>query len=130
ARTHAGSGGTMTAVVSSFFAQVKPGGFERAVDLLRRGAKPLERAGGKNVRLLRSATGETYGSLILIMEYGSMKEYGVSYDKIMNDDELSNLIAAADAADSPFGAQTISVLTEIPIGTTPMPGPVVQVSIS
>ena len=120
----------MPAVVNTFFAQVKPGGSERAIELSRRVAKPLERAGVKNVRLLRSATGETYGSLVLVMEHPSMKAYGASFDRIMKDDEVVSLIAAAEAPDSPFASQSVSISNEVPIGTTPKPGPVVQVSIS
>ncbi|HVM64954.1 MAG TPA: hypothetical protein VMU14_08845 [Acidimicrobiales bacterium] len=120
----------MASVVNTFFAQVKPGGLEQAIELSRRVAKPLERSGAKNVRLLRSATGETYGALVLVMEYASMKDYGVSYDKIMKDDEVIELIAKSDSASSPFLAQSISVSTEVPIGTTPSRGPVVLVATS
>jgi len=120
----------MPAVVNTFLAQVKPGGFERGLEMLRRAAKPLERAGGKNIRVFRGATGETYGSLLLVMEYASMKDYGVAYDRIMKDDEVVSMIAASDAADSPYATQTIAVSNEIPIGTTPKPGPVLQVAIS
>jgi hypothetical protein len=130
-RTHAGrSGGTMTAVVNTFFAQVKPGGLERALDLSRRVAKPLERSGAKSIRLFRGATGETYGALVLVMEYASMKDYGVSYDKIMKDDEVIETIAKSESADTPFLSQSISVSNEVPIGTTPTRGPVLQVAIS
>jgi hypothetical protein len=120
----------MAAVVNTFFAQVKPGGLERALDLSRRVAKPLERSGAKSTRLLRSATGETYGALVLVMEYASMKDYGVSYDKIMKDDEVIELIAKSDSADTPFLSQSISLATEVPIGTTPSSGPVILVAIS
>jgi hypothetical protein len=121
----------MPAVVTSFQAQIKPGGLERALDLTRRGAKSLERTGATSVRAFRGATGENYGNLLLAIEYPSMKAYGVGYDQIMKDDEVVSVLATMDAADTPYTAQrAIAVSTEIPIGTPAKRGPVLQAILS
>jgi hypothetical protein len=116
--------------VSSYVAQVRPGRFQDAVELLRRSAKPLEGHGAHDVRVLRSNTGETYGGLVLSMEFESNEAYGTWYDKIMADDEVVAMIAVADSADSPYLNQMVSIGQEIPIQGPKEHGPVVQVSIS
>jgi len=55
---------------------------------------------------LRSTSGETYGALLLSLEYPSAKDYGVSYDKVMKDDEILSVSAAVDGSDSPYTSQT------------------------
>ena len=121
----------MPAVVTSFLGQIRPGGLERALDLTRRAAKPLERTGATSVRAFRGTTGENYGNLLLAIEYPSMKAYGAGYDQIMKDDEVISVLATMDAADTPYTAErTIAVSTEIPIGTAGKRGPVLQALVS
>jgi hypothetical protein len=121
----------MPAVVTSFQAQIRPGGLERALDLTRRAAKPIERTGATSVRAFRGATGENYGNLLLAIEYPSMKAYGAGYDQIMKDDEIVSVLASVEAADSPYTAQqAIAVSTEIPIGIPAKRGPVLQAILS
>jgi hypothetical protein len=117
-------------VVSSYVAQVKAGRFQDALELLRLAAKPLEARGARNVRLLRAASGETYGGLVMSMEFENNEAYGTWYDKIMADDEIVGLIARADSADSPYLNQMTSISQEIPIEGPSEHGRVVQVSIS
>jgi hypothetical protein len=117
-------------VISSFVAQVKPGRFQDALELLRRAAKPLESLGAHDVRILRSATGETYGGLVMSLEFENNETYGTWYDKIMADDEILGLLARADSADAPYVSQMVSLGQEIPIEGPKGHGPVVQVSIS
>jgi hypothetical protein len=121
----------MPAVVTSFLAQIRPGGLERALDLTRRGAKPLERTGATSVRAFRTASGENYGNLLLAIEYPSMKAYGAGYDQIMKDDEIISVLATMDAADTPYTSQqAITVSTEIPIGAGNKRGPVLQATVA
>jgi hypothetical protein len=116
--------------VSSYVAQARPGRFQDALELLRRAAKPLESRGAHDVRILRSNTGETYGGLVLSMEFENNEAYGIWYDKVMADDEIVAMIAQADGADSPYLNQMVSIGQEIPIEGPKEHGPVVQVSIS
>jgi hypothetical protein len=117
-------------VVSSYVAQVKPGRFQDALELLRLAAKPLEARGAHNVRLLRAATGETYGGVVMSMEFENNEAYGTWYDKIMADDEIVGLLARADSADSPYLSQMTSISQEIPIEGPKERGRVVQVAVS
>ncbi len=110
--------------------QVKPGRFQDALELLRLAAKPLEARGARNVRLLRGASGETYGGLVMSMEFENNEAYGTWYDKIMADDEIVGLMARADSADSPYLSQMTSISQEIPIEGPSEHGRVAQVSIS
>jgi hypothetical protein len=116
--------------ISSYIAQVKPGRFQDALDLLRRAAKPLESHGAHEVRVLRSSTGETYGGLVMSMEFDSNESYGTWYDKVMADDEVVGMMAMADSADSPYINQMVSIGQEIPIEGPKEHGPVTQVSIT
>ena len=93
-------------------------------------AKPLESRGAHDVRVLRSATGETYGGVVMSLEFENNETYGTWYDKIMADDEIVALLARADSADSPYLSQMVSIGQEIPIEGPKEHGPVVQVSIS
>ena len=121
----------MPAVVTSFLAEIRPGGLERALDLTRRAAKPLERTGATSVRAFRGTSGENYGKLLLAIEYPSLKAYGAGYDQIMKDDEVISVLATMDAADTPYTSdRAIAVSTEIPIGTTGKRGPLLQALVS
>src|SRR6516165_6693789 len=95
--------------ISSYVAQVKPGRFQDALELLRQAAKPLESHGAHDVRVLRSNTGETYGGLVLSLEFENNEKYGIWYDKVMADDEIVALIAQGDGADSPYSNQMVSI---------------------
>jgi len=117
-------------VISSYVAQVKPGRFQDALELLRRAAKPLESLGAHEVRVLRSATGETYGGLVMSLEFENNEAYGTWYDRVMADDEIVGLLARADSTDAPYVSQMVSLGQEIPIEGPKEHGPVVQVSIS
>jgi hypothetical protein len=116
--------------ISSYVAQVKPGRFQDASELLRRAAKPLESRGAHDVRVLRSNTGETYGGLVMSMEFENNEAYGTWYDKVMADDEIVAMIGQAESADSPYLNQMVSIGQEIPIEGPKEHGPVVQVSIT
>src|SRR5436189_462854 len=95
-------------VISTYIAQVKAGRFEDALDLSRRAAKPLERLGAHNVRVLRGvASAETYGSFVMTMEYENNEAYGDSYDRLMADDEMLSIMAQADSETSPHITQGI-----------------------
>src|SRR5260370_38429263 len=102
-------------VTSTFSAQVKPGRGEDALALCRSAAKPLERSGAKNVRLLRGAvSSESYGAIALTMEYDSGEAWGESYDRVMADDELLTLMGQANSEDSPYLTQALSTAEELP----------------
>ena len=117
-------------VISTFVSQLKPGRLEDAIAMTRQAAKPLERHGARNVRLMRAATGEAYGALTLVIEYENNEAYGKGLDAIMADDEIVSLIARTESADSPYTSQTLSTALEIPVGGPTGRGPVVQVIVS
>ena len=118
-------------VTTSFTAQVKPGRFEDAVSLLRTAAKPIERHGAQNVRAFRGAfSSESYGALLMVMEYADGEAWGAAYDKTMVDDELVSLIARSDSDSSPYASQAIATSTEIPIDGPKKTGKVMEVIIT
>ena len=118
-------------VTTSFTAQVKPGRYEDALGLIRAAAKPIERHGAQNVRAFRGAfSTETYGGIVLSMEYPNGEAWGASYDKTMADDELISLIARSESESSPFSSQALSTTTEIPIDGPKANGPVIEAIVS
>jgi hypothetical protein len=120
----------MPAVVLSFYAQIKPGGVEQALDLTRQALKPIERSGATSVRVFRGASGDAYGAILLASEYSSSEVFGRSYDQLMGDDEVRTLISATEGANTPYTTQSISISSEIPIGTTHRPGAVMMTTIA
>jgi hypothetical protein len=120
----------MPAVVLSFYAQIKPGGVEHALDLTRQAVKPIERSGATSVRVFRGASGDAYGAILLASEYGSSGTFGSSYDRLMADDEVRSLISATEGANTPYTTQSISISSEIPLGTTARHGPVMMTTIA
>src|SRR4051812_8597920 len=118
-------------VVTTYLAQLKPGRFEDALEMSRRAAKPLERLGAHNVRVLRGvASAETFGGFVMTMEYENNEAYGESYDRIMTDDEMLSVMAQADSETSPYSSQGIVVGMEIPLGCPAGQGNIVDVTIS
>jgi len=118
-------------VISTYLGQVKPGRFDDAMEMSRRVAKPLERLGAHNIRVLRGAvSAEGYGSLVFTTEYESNELWGESTDRMMADDELVSVISQADGEASPYASQSIVVGNEIPLGCATGQGNVVQVTIS
>jgi hypothetical protein len=118
-------------VISTFLAQVKPGRFEDALEMSRQAAKPLERLGAHNIRVLRgAASAETYGNIVFTIEFDNNETWGEFYDRMIADDELVSILAQADGEASPYGSQGIVVGTEIPLGAPTGQGSVVQVTIS
>jgi hypothetical protein len=118
-------------VISTYLGQVKAGRFEDALEMSRRAAKPLERLGAHNVRVLRgAASAEAFGVFVLTMEYENNEAWGESYDRIMADDELLSIMAQADSETSPYTSQSIVVGTDIPLGCPTGQGNVVQVTVS
>lgn len=118
-------------VTSSFTAQVKPGRFEDAVNLIRAAAKPIERHGAQNVRLWRGAfSSESYGGLVMSMEYADGEAWGAAYDKTMADDELVTLLSRADSDSSPFASQALATAMEIPVEGPKKQGRVIGVIVS
>ena len=118
-------------VISTYLAQVKPGRFEDALAMARAAAKPLERLGAHNIRVLRgAASAEAYGGFVMTMEYDTNETWGDSYDRIMADDEMVSIMAQADAENSPYSSQSIVTGIEIPLGSPVANGNVVDVTIS
>jgi len=104
-------------VISTYLGQVKPGRFDDAMEMSRRVAKPLERLGAHNIRVLRGAvSAEGYGSLVFTTEYESNELWGESTDRMMADDELVSVISQADGEASPYASQSIVAATRYRLG--------------
>jgi hypothetical protein len=118
-------------VISTFVGQLKPGRLDDALEMSRKAAKPLERLGAHNVRVLRGlASADTYGDIVFTIEFDSNEAWGEFYDRMMADDELISILAQADGADSPYAHQGVVVGSEIPLGASTGQGSVIQVTIS
>lgn len=118
-------------VTSTFMAKVKPGRLEDALGLFRSAAKPIERHGAQNVRVFRGAfSAESYGDLLMTMEYPNGEAWGAAYDATMADDELVSLMARSDSDSSPFLTQGLTSAEEIPIAGPKKPGRVMEAVIS
>jgi hypothetical protein len=104
-------------VVNVYMAQPKPGRFEDALELNRAAKKVLERHGAKNARVLVGAVSSAaYGMIVNSCELDDMEAWGAFYDGVMADDELLAMMAQVQGANTPYTTQSISVVSEIPMG--------------
>jgi len=104
-------------VVNVYMAQPKPGRLEEALELNRASKKVLERHGAKNPRILVGAVSSAaYGTIVNSCELDDLEAWGAFYDDVMADDELLAMMAQVQGADTPYATQSISVVTEIPMG--------------
>jgi hypothetical protein len=115
-------------IYTSYVAQLKPGRLQDALELLSLAAKPLANHGAHNVRVIRSASGETNGAVVMSLEFDSNESFGTWYDNVMADDEIVGLLARSDSADSPYLSQTTAMNQVIPIEGPKDHGPVIQVT--
>ena len=106
-------------VVNVFIGQPKPGRYEDALELNRASKKLLERHGAKNPRVLLGAvSGSAYGTIVNSCEFDDLEAWGAFYDDVMADEELLAMLAQVRGANTPYTTQSISVVTEIPMGRT------------
>ena len=87
------------AVVSVTTFTVKPDGFEDALADLRQTKAVVEKAGGRNVRLLAAlVAGQATGSMAFITECDDFSAIGAATDKILADPEGQAILAKANTS--------------------------------
>jgi hypothetical protein len=57
-----------------------------------------------------------YGSVLNSSEYDDLEAWGAFYDAVMADEELLRILAQVQGADTPFLAQSMQAVSEIPLG--------------
>ena len=115
-------------IATAYVAQLKPGRLQDALELLSLAVKPLANHGAHNVRVFRCGSGETYGAVVLSLEFDNNESHGTWYENIMADDEIAGIMARADSADSPYLSQTTTMNQVISIEGPKDHGPVIQVT--
>jgi hypothetical protein len=106
-------------VVNVFIGQPKPGRYEDALELNRASKKVLERHGAKNPRVMVGAVSSSaYGTIVNSCEFEDLEAWGAFYDEVMADEELLAMQAQVQGANTPYATQSMSVVTEIPMGRT------------
>jgi hypothetical protein len=117
--TQVGSKGAETmAVVYVGTSSVKPDRYEDFLELNRKTKAIVEKAGGKNVRLLAAlVAGEATGSFALTIEADDFSAIGSLTDKVLAEPEFQEVVSAAlGTSASPInGATQGSYWVDVPL---------------
>jgi hypothetical protein len=103
------------AVVTVTTLTVKPDRYQEYLDQVARKAKPIiEKAGGKNVRLLAGlVAGQATGSLVFIFEADDFSAFGATSDKFLADPEFVALMSTGTA--SPVASYQATMWVDVPL---------------
>jgi hypothetical protein len=102
------------AVVTSAIITVKPDRFEEYLEVARRAKAIVEKAGGKNVRLLAGlVAGQATGTLVFIDEADNFAAAGAVMDKTLADPEIQKMLSTG--TDSPMANFQTSMFVDVPL---------------
>jgi hypothetical protein len=104
------------AVVQVVTSQVKPDKLEEFLELNRKAGPILEKAGGKNIRLMAAlVAGEATGSFVGTVEADDFAAYGAVLDNFFADPEGQGLMATLGSSASPIASYQMTVWVDVPL---------------
>ena len=101
-------------VVSVSTTTIKPDRFEDYLDQVGKWKTAVEKAGGKNVRLLAAlVAGEATGSLAFIVETDDFSAFGASWDKFLANAEGSAQLSTLNTTAGPIASYQTTLWVDV-----------------
>jgi hypothetical protein len=102
------------AVVTTTIVQVKPDRFEEWLAVMRKVSPIMEKAGGKNIRVLVGlVAGQQTGSVVVTQECDDFGAAGACLDKVFADPEVQKALALGEG--NPIAGWQTSFYVDVPL---------------